>query len=271
MEWIGLQRWTALTRIIITVVTICLVCFVVFNGTTMLPVACSSSNNNTVTPPPSSTGRTYTTQFPATESPISESGNWINGLQTGLDWANIATVPGLAYGLDSGNKGFDDSTALLTGSWGADQMAQATVHTVNQSDSYFEEVELRLRSSLSPHRATGYEINFRCSKTANAYTQVVRWNGPLGDFSYLDSRGGSQYGVTEGDIVKATIVGNAITVYINGVQVLQVTDNTYTSGSPGMGFYLANTTGTNRDYGFTKFTASDSPQLLAAAAGKQLD
>ena len=210
-------------------------------------------------PPPASKGThgSYTTSFAVAENPISEGGNWINGKAVGFDWSDIATTSGLAHGTESGTKGYDDSTALLTGAWGSDQTAQATVHTENQKDNVYEEVELRLRSSLSGHRATGYEINFRCSKTADAYAQIVRWNGPLGKFTYLNSKKGSEYGVADGDVVKATIIGNVITAYINGVQVLQATDNTYTTGSPGMGFYLQGTTGANSDYGFTSFTASD--------------
>ncbi len=201
---------------------------------------------------------TYTTNFPLTENPISEGGNWINGKVVGLDWANIQTTPGFAFGTQSGAVNYDDSTALLTGTWGPNQTVQATVHTVNQNDNIFEEVEIRLRSSLSAHSCKGYEINFRCSKTSNGYTQIVRWNGPLGNFTLLDARGG---GVANGDVVKASIVGNVITVYINNVQVLQVTDSTYANGNPGMGFYVQGATGVNGDYGFTNFTASDGALL----------
>jgi chitodextrinase len=197
----------------------------------------------------------YSTTFPLTENPISEGGNWINGKANGIDWGDVQTTPGLAFGTNSG--GYADSTALLSGNWGPNQMAQATVHSVNQTDSLYEEVELRLRSTISAHSNTGYEINFRCSKTANAYSQVVRWNGPLGNFTYLMSNGGAQYGVTNKDVVKATMIGNVITVYINGVQIGQVTDNTYTSGSPGMGFYLSGATGVNANYGFSNYLASD--------------
>jgi len=203
--------------------------------------------------------KTYTTNFPSTENPISEDGNWINGRTAGLDWANIRTTPGFAFGTESGRVNYDDSTALLTGTWGPDQTAQATVRTVNQSDDIYEEVELRLRSALSAHRATGYEINFRCSKTGHAYTQIVRWNGPLGSFTILKEAHGSQFGVASRDVVKATIVRNEITAYINGLQVLQTTDSTYTGGSPGMGFYVQGTTGVNGDFGFTSFTAMDGP------------
>ena len=104
-----------------------------------------------------------------------------------------------------------------------------------------------------------YEINFRRSKTPNAYTQIVRWNGALGDFTLLSSHGGAQYGVANGDVVKATVMGNVITVYLNGAQVNQATDDTYTNGSPGMGFYLRGTSSVTVDYGFTSFQASDQP------------
>ena len=216
--------------------------------------------------------RVYTTRFSLAENPISEGGQWVNGRQEGLDWANVCTRAGLAYGTEPGTAKYDDSTALLTGAWGPDQMAQATVRTANQNEKIFEEVELRLRSSLSAHRATGYEILFRCLKTETAYLEIVRWNGPLGDFTYLSRGTGSRYGVADGDVVKATIVGNVITAYINGVPMLQATDDTYASGSPGMGFYLEGASGVNSDYGFVDFLASDEPALLvgatAAASGR---
>jgi len=208
-----------------------------------------------------STGSAYATNFPAAENPVSEGGKWVDTRATSTDWANIATTPGLAHGTESGSDGYDDSIALLAGTWGSDQMAEATVHSVNQTDrtdSVFEEVELRLRSSLSPHRATGYEINFRCSKTAKAYAQIVRWDGHFGKFTYLHTEDGARFGVADGDVVKATIVGNVITAYINGLQVLRATDNTYAAGSPGMGFFLHGTaSGANQDFGFATFKASD--------------
>ena len=230
-----------------------LVLYLESRGVGIVPTACASARVQEN----QGTSRTYTTTFPLTENPISEVGNWVNGKAVGLDWSDVQTIPGLAFGTESGNNGYDDSTALLTGTWGPNQSAEATVHTVHQNDNIFEEVELRLRSSLSAHSATGYEINFRCSKTSNAYTQIVRWNGPLGNFTYVASNQGSQYGVKDGDVIKATIVGNVITAYINGVQVVQGTDKKFASGSPGMGFFLQGTTGVNRDYGFTRFTASD--------------
>lgn len=67
------------------------------------------------------------------------------------------------------------------------------------------------------------------------------------------------YGLKNGDTIKATIVGNTITVFINGVQKAQATDNTFQTGNPGIGAFLqcagGEGKGTNADFGFTSFTA----------------
>ncbi|MEP6596575.1 MAG: hypothetical protein ABJA71_11550 [Ginsengibacter sp.] len=211
-------------------------------------------------PVPLNGGHSYTTNFPLTENPISEGGNWVNGGTIGIDWTNVSTAQSLVIGHQVGVS-YSDGTALLTGAWAPDQKAKAVVYSINQDDECYQEVELRLRSSLSPHSCKGYEINFKASKTSNAYLQIVRWNGALGDFTYLESRNGAQYGVKTGDTVEATIVGNVITAYINGVQLLQATDTVFKSGSPGIGFNLENKLsgcrGTNGNYGFTYFKAID--------------
>jgi hypothetical protein len=68
---------------------------------------------------------------------------------------------------------------------------------------------------------------------------------------------GSKYGVQDGDLVQATMIGNVLTVYINGVQIVQLTDDKFTSGNPGIGFYLEGATGVIGDYGFSSFMATD--------------
>jgi hypothetical protein len=192
----------------------------------------------------------YTTKFTIAENPISEGGRWIGGKTVGLDWGDISTTPGLAIG-HAGPERFADATALLSGSWGADQSAEATVYAGKTFGN--PEVSLRLRSSLSAHRATGYEISNRACNDGSGYLIIVRWNGPLADFTYLANLHDKKYGVKTGDVVRATIVGNLITAFKNGVEMARVTDNTYTSGNPGMGF----NEGENGDYGFTNFSAAE--------------
>ena len=200
---------------------------------------------------------TYATDFPRAENPISDNGMWLNGRADGLEWCDIRTTPGLAFGTQSGTIKYDDSVAVLSGTWGPDQAAEARVRTIKQDDRIYEEVELLLRCSLSAHRSTGYEINFRCSRTRNAYAQIVRWNGPGAKFTYLANASGARFGVSNGDLIRATIRGNVITAYKNGTPILTAVDNTFAGGNPGMGFYLEGATGLNANYGFTSFVATD--------------
>jgi len=220
---------------------------------------------------PSGLHNSYTTSFVATEEPISEGGKWISGKAIGLDWADVRTSTGLAYGTESGkgngDQAYDDSTALLVGSWKPDQTVEAEVYSVNQNDDHFQEVELRLRSSLSSRNAIGYEVLYRCSKTASAYSSIVRWDGRLGRFTYLSQKNGAEFGVADGDVVKATVKGNLIMGYINDVPVIQATDETYVDGSPGIGFWLKRgssrrswlrkNAGLNTDCGFRRIAAWD--------------
>ena len=217
--------------------------------------------------PPSSPGHTYTTNFPLTENPISEGGNWLNGGSVGLDWTNVQTTAGFAFptqpGTNTGNAMFDDSIALLTGTWGNDQSAQATIKIVNPITAVgpcYQESEILLRGNISAHSAKLYEVNVGNRNDDESYINVVRWNGPLGSFTTLLSLSGATYGVKTGDIWKATIVGNTITAYINGVQKGQVTDSAYASGNPGMGMYLQSpsTCGSgDSNFGFSSYTATD--------------
>jgi hypothetical protein len=197
-------------------------------------------------------GSTYTTNFPSTENPISEGGRWINGGTTGLDWSDVSTTPGLAIGHEV-NANYSDATAILTGTWPANQYAQATVYWNPNGNEPVPEVELRLRSAMSAHVNRGYEITF-----GGGYLIIVRWNGPFQDFTYpyLLELNGSQYTPKTGDVIKATIVGNTISAYKNGVLMGTATDGTWTDGAPGMGFNSGTHGGTyDNTYGFTSFTA----------------
>src|SRR5208337_935597 len=88
----------------------------------------SPSDSLTVT---ATSGNSYTTNFPLTENPISEGGRWINGGTVGLDWTNVRTTPGLAFGTElSTSTNDDDSAAVLSGTWGPNQTVTAAVHMV---------------------------------------------------------------------------------------------------------------------------------------------
>ena len=103
----------------------------------------------------------YATDFLRTEKPISEEGRWIGGGTVGLDWTDVSTAEGRAVGNQVGAS-YTDATAILEGPWAADQMVSATVYASGAPRVVCHpEVELRLRSAITPHSNTGYEIAFK--------------------------------------------------------------------------------------------------------------
>ena len=227
--------------------------FLLIVGATLPVLSGCSFNSGPMPPPPieavaSPHVKTYATSFPIHETPISEGGRWINGRMVGLDWGHVSTAHGRAIGY-AGSAPFADPVALLTGDWGPNQMVEVVVDKKRIYRA--PEVSMRLRSTLSSHRCTGYEISYSL-RGDDAYLIIVRWNGPLADFAYLLNVTGRKYGATTGDVLRATIVGNVITAYKNGVELGRVTDDTFANGQPGFGF----NEGVNGNYGITRFSAS---------------
>jgi hypothetical protein len=197
----------------------------------------ASGASNTASATTSGINGSYSTTFPLTENPISEGGSWTNGGATGLGWANVQTTPGLSFGTGPVNAGtylYADPTAVLKGAWAQDQQVQATVKVPGvYGRACCKEVELRIRTTITGNSITGYELN--CSVVpAGPYLTLVRWNGPLNNFTYIVRNATP---CVNGDVLKLTAVGNTFTIYKNGVQVLQGTDATFQKGSPGVGFY----------------------------------
>lgn len=225
-----------------------------------------------------SANASYLSQFLLTEDPISESSRWTNGLAVGLDWTNVRS----GLGADStthmafGNRGtgnpppYDDSIACLSGFQG-DQYAQATIYKDGAAAGQME-TELLLRFHIVAHGAYGYEID--CTPSGIV---VVRWNGPLSDFTALTGAISTNYTFSNGNVIYAQIIGPIITVKCNGltVQTYDTSSDTaptlnapytsgqglarYTDGSPGIGFYRDSTLGApgaNNTVGWTVFSAS---------------
>jgi hypothetical protein len=205
--------------------------------------------------------RSYTTKFPATENPISENGIWVNGAVTGVEWYNMRTTPNLAYGTMPGNgtgsAQYADATAVLGGTWGANQDASATIAVTSASSTsgVYEELEIRLRTTITANSITGYEINTSIATGQNSYIEIVRWNGALGSFTILGEWDGVGSSVN-GDVMRATAVGSLISVYRNGTLIGTATDTTYPTGSPGIGAFLQGATGVNANYGLSAFSVT---------------
>jgi hypothetical protein len=218
--------------------------------------------------------RSYSTAFELDEHPVSEGGMWLNGKKDAIDFTDCVTSNGFIHGAPSrmnvlekrseqGNLDdeaeaplgdYDDPTAILSGEWGPNQRASGVAHVENPTEEWFQEVQIRLRSTVKPHSISGYEIFFRCLKGELGYAEIVRWNGAVGDWTSLQRHQGPDYGVEHGDVVEATIEGNVIRGFVNGVEKITVTDDTWTSGAPGVGFNFG-VGDTYADHGFSSFHA----------------
>lgn len=140
---------------------------------------------------------------------------------------------------------------------------KCTIHIAHSPQATYEEVEVRLLTTITANNITGYEIN--CSVVPGGpYLQIVRWNGPLTNSSNYNNGYtqliGSSAGCVDGDVLKATVSNTGlITAYKNGVAIVSITDTTFRTGSPGMGFYIQGGSDSvpNADFGASAFTATD--------------
>ena len=254
--------------------------FVWITALLILPMAVYSCQ---ISPIKAQYARTYATDFLLEENPISEGGAWQH---RGAPWAMVRTFGHRAVGTQTGSGGYDDAYAHLSG-FGPNQTAQATLwkDPVIGNDSItcrilrrliwgrlrgnycagagLHEVELLLRWADSATGARGYECNLSWD---GKYAEIVRWNGPFADFTYITKQRTFGAGImppNTGDIFKATISGNTINVYLNkndgkGDQLIVLgTDRTYSDGGPGMGFYVEGSADPTQ-FGFTSFKASSN-------------
>jgi hypothetical protein len=185
---------------------------------------------------------TYSTTFPLAENPISEGGAWHNPNGTGF--TNCRTQGDNVFGTNGSTDTYDDSYCYLTG-FSNDQEVEGVIHR-GSPPSANHEVELHLRVSESGGETFLYEILFN----KDGAFQVIRWNGWRGgggegtlditDFTGEGSGPGHSSPPVNGDIIKARMVGQTITVFYNGSQIWTYTDNSagrLTAGNPGIGFF----------------------------------
>jgi hypothetical protein len=249
--------------------------------TSLLALSIVAFYSDRISPIKAQNARTFATDFVLEENPISEGGVWQHA---GAPWARVRTFANHAVGSQTGYGGFDDAYAYLFG-FGPNQTVQATLwkDPAIGSDSIacrilrrlisgrlrgshcaepgIHEVELLLRWADSATGARGYECNLSWN---GKYAEIVRWNGPFGDFTYITQQHAFNNRImppNNGDIFKATISGSTINVYLNkndGIGdrlIVTGTDPTYTDGGPGMGFYIQGSVDPAQ-FGFASFKAS---------------
>lgn len=246
----------------------------------------SQGHRSFVAIPADATGvHSYSTTFPGKEIPIREGGVWSGGSDAGASllkgghiwrggrlWGDAQTDSGFAFGVDEPTK-YGDPTAILAGNWGPVQTVTAVVRIKNTPEKgCCHEVELRLRTTVSPLSITGYEAY--CSVIPSTpYCHIARWNGPNGSYWNFETQSPATF-LADGDVIKATVTGTNSTIinfYKNGEQIMQAVDTgaagggfgafgPWTSGNPGIGFY-DDTDDNWRDFGLSSFTATDDSRV----------
>lgn len=197
------------------------------------------------------------TSFDLDENPISGGGIWQEqGGLSGLDWTNVQSQGGIAFGTLTGFGGYNDSIALL-GGFSPDYRLSAVIHfdgTRDESTSSHE-VELILRGSYDPHVQHLYECNLGYSGPEGWYAQVFVLDGTIGTFVDIGQGVNAVPEVQDGDVFRAEIVGNVIHTYLNDLELVTATDDTLPSGQPGIGFFWRGTENAS-DFGFDSVCAT---------------
>lgn len=202
--------------------------------------------------------RFYHTDFAGSEEPLSESGAWVTGGVVGRQWKDPRKSNGRAFGTQSVHSAppYDDSIAHLRG-FPPSQSARAAIFADHPVGGL--EVELLLRFEIRPNHARGYEIDLY---RGGGSLSVVRWNGPLNDFTYLAQGVKTNASFEDGDVWYAEMVGTVITVACNERQVWRSDRRAdpivWLDGNPGIGFFTGNTLGkpsANSSFGWRNFSA----------------
>lgn len=178
--------------------------------------------------------RTYATDFPLDEDPISEGGAWS---AIASPWLRVRTIGGVAKA-DAYVYGYDDNYAILSG-FGPDVEITATVYIAGSAP--FGEILLLARMAETETTLRGYEFLY----DGDGSVQLMRWNGPNSDFSPIGGEGTSPGPLQDEDQIRMRIVGDTITIFHrrspdDWVQIGETSDPTFADGQPGFAFFVRN-------------------------------
>ena len=185
------------------------------------------------TAPPSGT---YVTTFDTNEYPLSEGGKW---KKTSNVWTYMNVVNGVAFPSNGVTGGYDDSYAYLAQSFGNNYEIEGIVwrDPALASDAG-NEIAFLLRTSDDSNNIRAYEVLYQ----AYGGLQIIRWDGPYGGYTVLPTTqpSGWQQGTAlkTGDVLKASVIGNVVTMYVNGVARERATDSAFSTGQPGISGFL---------------------------------
>jgi hypothetical protein len=194
----------------------------------------AATDDGTPTTDASEGGRdgTYMTDFPLDENPISEGGAWS---AIASPWLRVRTIDGIAKA-DAYVTGYNDNYAMLSG-FAPDVEITATIYVAGPPP--FGEILLLARMAHTETTLRGYEFLY----DGDGSVQLMRWNGPSGDFTPMGGEGTNPGPLQDGDGLRMRVVGDTITIFHrrppdDWVQIGETTDSTFADGEPGFGFFV---------------------------------
>ena len=159
---------------------------------------------------------------------VSDNFNRVNGA-LGSNWSTVAgtTAPAIANNvLQAGTAGRVNSAFWSGSSFGSDQFSQAIMPS-SSGTQFGPGVAVRLAGSR------GYFLWY-----GNSANTVSLWRMDSAT-SWTQLRASSALTISASDVWKVQVVGSTLSGYQNGNLVVQVTDGTYASGSPGVWLYYS--------------------------------
>lgn len=179
----------------------------------------------------------------AIENPLSGGGVWTNNTQgtggnvpplnmtsmcvalasDGVSRIAIATHAGINY---------DDSFAFVPG-FGANQWCEGVIYKAPGYNPYAAGGSHEVEIILGCRTATGYHRWNEFLLNAAGGVDIINLDGGPGSYAHLGVSTGAMLGksVNDGDIFRATKVGNTLNMYINGVLVSTYTGPMVADGS----------------------------------------
>lgn len=177
---------------------------------------------------------TYSTNFLATENPISEAGLWTNGSVAA--WNDMQTTPNKCFGTQFIPSGFADNCAFLTGvaGLGNDYFIEGVVfRQAGYAPTTTHELELLIRGTVTPGAPGDIKTIEILMDTSNS-SDLVSWNGPPSSFT-TGLGTGSIGAFVDGTVIRVEVIGLNLVVKKDGVSVMVNTNPLpFATGVPGV-------------------------------------
>lgn len=192
----------------------------------------------------------YSTTFPTNENPLSEGGRWTDGGPFG--WNNMQVVAGNAVGTTHTPSTYQDNLAILSGFSSNYYIEGVIWRAPGYNPAQPHEIELVVRFGFSSGVARGYEVLVNSAGDSD----IVRWNGAVGDFNAGQGTGAIGP-VVNGDLIRVEVIGSTITVRKNGAIVMTASNITWPTGQPGVGAFSRGADIVLANFGWQSITAGD--------------